>query len=263
MTELSAFDIAFIRDKRRLRASWQAIAVMMGRSEPDIRRRYEEAQAPDLPAASEAAVSCDARECPVSPVRSVEVAPPPAVTPPAPLTFDCDARQARFLRAVDMAVARVGATGALQAVDAARATIRALGGGVRGMRLLEAIGRTLVSLGESEGGAVLQLVAEELGGEDWGLEKIRRAVAAEHRLVAIVDEVGRENGFSPEEIRGRGMGRNLVDARHEAILRCREQTRCSLPEIGRFFGGRDHATVLHGIRRATARRKEVRRVAAA
>ncbi len=63
------------------------------------------------------------------------------------------------------------------------------------MRLLEAIGRTLVSLGESEGGAVLQLVAEELGGEDWGLEKIRRAVAAEHRLVAIVD--GSKSGRRP------------------------------------------------------------------
>ena len=36
-------------------------------------------------------------------------------------------------------------------------------------------------------------------------------------------------------------------ARHELYYRCRVETTHTLPSIGRFFGGKDHTTVLHGI----------------
>jgi chromosomal replication initiator protein len=37
----------------------------------------------------------------------------------------------------------------------------------------------------------------------------------------------------------------LVNARHMAMFLCRELTAGSLISIGRFFGGRDHSTVIH------------------
>lgn len=41
----------------------------------------------------------------------------------------------------------------------------------------------------------------------------------------------------------------LVRARQVAIALCKEMTRRSMPEIGRRFGGRDHTTVIHAIRK--------------
>jgi hypothetical protein len=40
----------------------------------------------------------------------------------------------------------------------------------------------------------------------------------------------------------------VVMARHEAFWRCHRETSLSLPQIGRFLGGKDHTTVLWGIR---------------
>lgn len=49
--------------------------------------------------------------------------------------------------------------------------------------------------------------------------------------------------------------RAAVAARQEAFWRCREETSMSLPQIGRMFGGRDHTTVMHGIRKYEMRRE--------
>jgi hypothetical protein len=48
----------------------------------------------------------------------------------------------------------------------------------------------------------------------------------------------------------------IVLLRHELFWTLREQTTLSLPQIGRAMGGRDHTTVLHGIRRHERRMKE-------
>jgi chromosomal replication initiator protein len=45
-------------------------------------------------------------------------------------------------------------------------------------------------------------------------------------------------------------------ARQLAIYLCREMTDLSLPQIGREFGGRDHATILNAIRRVEQRRSD-------
>jgi len=42
-------------------------------------------------------------------------------------------------------------------------------------------------------------------------------------------------------------------ARQLAIYLCREMTDLSLPQIGREFGGRDHATILNAVRRVEKR----------
>jgi chromosomal replication initiation ATPase DnaA len=44
---------------------------------------------------------------------------------------------------------------------------------------------------------------------------------------------------------------DFVRARHVAFFLAKELTSRSYPEIGRQLGGRDHTTVLHGVRRIT------------
>ena len=44
----------------------------------------------------------------------------------------------------------------------------------------------------------------------------------------------------------------VVLARHEAMWKVRQECALSLPHIGRIFGGRDHTTVLYGIRKHQA-----------
>jgi len=73
--------------------------------------------------------------------------------------------------------------------------------------------------------------------------RIAREVAAKH-LVSMMDLL------SPRR------DREVVRARHEAFWRCKHETTMSLPEIGRRFGGRDHTTVLHGIRKHEERMRE-------
>ena len=43
--------------------------------------------------------------------------------------------------------------------------------------------------------------------------------------------------------------KEITKARHVAMLLCKELTTKSLPEIGRMFGGKDHATVIHAVRK--------------
>lgn len=46
---------------------------------------------------------------------------------------------------------------------------------------------------------------------------------------------------------------DIVIPRQIAMYLCKELTTRSLPEIGRRFGGRDHTTVLHAVRKIAAR----------
>lgn len=47
-------------------------------------------------------------------------------------------------------------------------------------------------------------------------------------------------------IQGRGRSRNIVVPRQVAMYLMREESGCSLVEIGSFLGGRDHTTVMYG-----------------
>jgi len=49
---------------------------------------------------------------------------------------------------------------------------------------------------------------------------------------------------------------DVMRPRHVAMWMARHHTRLSLPEIGRRMGGRDHTTVLHGVKKIAAKRRE-------
>jgi chromosomal replication initiator protein len=52
-------------------------------------------------------------------------------------------------------------------------------------------------------------------------------------------------GVKTSEIRSKSRLRAVTFPRQVAMFLCRELTSASLPEIGRYFGGKDHTTVLH------------------
>ncbi|MEC8579116.1 MAG: chromosomal replication initiator protein DnaA [Pseudomonadota bacterium] len=68
------------------------------------------------------------------------------------------------------------------------------------------------------------------------IEEIQRRVA-EHYNIRLSEMVG------PKRVR------TFARPRQVAMYLCKQLTSRSLPEIGRKFGGRDHTTVMHGVRR--------------
>lgn len=68
------------------------------------------------------------------------------------------------------------------------------------------------------------------------------------RAKKILLETCEKHMISPQEIMSDRRTRRAVLARQEAMYRLRMETTWSLPRIGKFLGGKDHTTVLHGYR---------------
>lgn len=69
----------------------------------------------------------------------------------------------------------------------------------------------------------------------------------------IVNAAAQEFGVTVLDIKSSRHHASLVQARHVAMYLARHLTPRSLPEIGRFLGGRDHTTVMYGVRRTEER----------
>ena len=65
----------------------------------------------------------------------------------------------------------------------------------------------------------------------------------------ILKAVAEHYNLKLEEIRGAGRRKEVVIPRQVAMYLIREMTHASLPEIGQFFDGRDHTTVLYAIQK--------------
>jgi chromosomal replication initiator protein len=48
---------------------------------------------------------------------------------------------------------------------------------------------------------------------------------------------------------GKDRHKSVAFARHVAMYLCRQRLKCSFPELGRHFGGRDHTTVMSAVRK--------------
>ncbi len=72
----------------------------------------------------------------------------------------------------------------------------------------------------------------------------------------ITLEVCEKYGVRFNEIISPRRDRAICHARHEAFWRCKNETTMSFPAIGRRFGGRDHTTVLHGVKKHEQRMRE-------
>jgi chromosomal replication initiation ATPase DnaA len=71
-------------------------------------------------------------------------------------------------------------------------------------------------------------------------------------ILKIQEIVARHFGISMTDFLSERRTKNIVLPRQIAMYLAKLLTRRSLPEIGRLFGGRDHTTVLHAVRKITA-----------
>ncbi len=71
----------------------------------------------------------------------------------------------------------------------------------------------------------------------------------EPTMEEIAQAVARRFGVRPEELKAKGRAKEVVLPRQLAMYLIRERLSASFPEIGQFFGGRDHTTVLYAVQK--------------
>ena len=77
----------------------------------------------------------------------------------------------------------------------------------------------------------------------------QRSDAAAPALKTIAEQSARRYGLTVADLKSGSRRRTVVAARDAAIFLARRLTTKSLQEIGEFFGGRDHTTILHSCRK--------------
>jgi len=68
----------------------------------------------------------------------------------------------------------------------------------------------------------------------------------------IIRVVAEHFGLTPNDLKGKKKSQNIVNARQIAMYIGRKMTDYSTTEIGQDFGGRDHTTVMHSIKKIEA-----------
>ncbi len=102
-------------------------------------------------------------------------------------------------------------------------------------------------------GALIRIIAYSLLEEEpitlTLAKEVLKDLLKEPRKLITVDFIQRcvaeEFGITLHDLKIRRRNKNIVLPRQIAMFLARELTDLSLPEIGNFFGGKDHTTVLH------------------
>jgi chromosomal replication initiator protein len=122
------------------------------------------------------------------------------------------------------------------------------------------IAKSVTHNGRDLEGAVNRLLAHDISGQPMTLETVERNMRdlirpAEPKRVRIEDIqrlVARQYNVSRSDLLCSRRTANVVRPRQVAMYLAKILTLRSLPEIGRYFGGRDHTTVLHAVRKMDA-----------
>ena len=92
-------------------------------------------------------------------------------------------------------------------------------------------------------------------------QTLRNVVQAGERRVTIeqiVKAVAEKFSLSAAILRQKSSVRQISYPRQIAMYLAKDLTSCSLPEIGRYFGGKHHTTVMHSVDKIDALAKEDR-----
>ncbi len=103
--------------------------------------------------------------------------------------------------------------------------------------------------------AVLQLAADRNNRIDHNLARDfldRQHQAKQPSIHEITRVVARQLSIKVSDIRGMRRTQSIVRARGVAMLLSRQLTNFTLEQIGKYFGGRDHTTVLHACKTTSA-----------
>ncbi|MEM6259171.1 MAG: chromosomal replication initiator protein DnaA [Planctomycetota bacterium] len=111
-------------------------------------------------------------------------------------------------------------------------------------------------------GAITNLIAHaKLQSLPIGMELAREMLGAEApaprnnqvTLQAIIDAVTNFYNVKLQDLQSRRRHKSITEPRQICMWLARKNTRFSLEEIGGYFGGRDHTTVMHSIKTVDAR----------
>lgn len=97
----------------------------------------------------------------------------------------------------------------------------------------------------------IDFISEEEAAAELELQKKQADLRRQRgfsALQSIVRIVAKYHGLNHEQLVSARRDRDIVQARQFGYYLCSKLTRSSLVEIGRRFGGKDHTTVLHGLR---------------
>ena len=123
------------------------------------------------------------------------------------------------------------------------------------LRVLEGALTRVLAFASLTGRAMTPELAEDC------LSDVLRAAGRRLDLDEIQARVAEHYGLTMTELLGPKRARAVARPRQVAMYLAKTLTERSLPEIGRGFGGRDHTTVLHGVRRIEALRASDERLA--
>ncbi|MGF6147354.1 Chromosomal replication initiator protein DnaA [Kingella potus] len=94
---------------------------------------------------------------------------------------------------------------------------------------------------------------------DLAAEALQDIVASTYKVITaelILDTVAKHYRVKISELLGKKRTRNIARPRQVAMSLTKDLTSMSLPAIGDAFGGRDHTTVMHGIKAVAKLRQE-------
>lgn len=73
-------------------------------------------------------------------------------------------------------------------------------------------------------------------------------------LSIVTDVLKSYPGISVAQLRGPSRTKKLIKPRHQAMWTVHQELALSYPVIGRWFGGRDHTSIMHAVRKIEAER---------
>ena len=111
------------------------------------------------------------------------------------------------------------------------------------VRVLEGVLNRLYAFGELIGREISQPMAAEC------LADILRSTHRLIRMEDIIRTVTEHYNLTTSDILSPRRAREVARPRQMAMYLAKKLTQKSLPEIGRHFGGRDHTTVIHAVRK--------------
>jgi chromosomal replication initiator protein len=123
--------------------------------------------------------------------------------------------------------------------------------------------KTKSNVRELEGALTRLIAVSSLTGEPITMGMAHQALkymgsTSEKRvsLDSILRAVAERFSLLPAQLKMKSNTRQIAYPRQVAMYVCKELTSASLPEIGRFFGGKHHTTVLHSVQKIDERRRE-------
>ena len=91
-------------------------------------------------------------------------------------------------------------------------------------------------------------------------ERAGKTIAGDITVEDVVRRVSEVSNVPEKEIVGKSRKMEIAEARQISMYLCRKIIGTSLNNIGVYFGGRDHTTVMHAVKTIDKKQEKIERV---